>query len=188
LKRILLAFLLAAPPLASATRAEVAAELERVARVATAVIDGDECEKIMTKRALDKMFRLDPRDRFAGHDNYDVNDGPFIAVKKLLRRVATLAPFPVDCNLWMSFHERPELIQILIRQVNEMSQFWKWGDLYQPMPPEMQEVLRTGKPRTAAARGDYVSVLAPVFNSLGDPVAIVEVVTRLARDERGNVK
>ncbi|MBI3694454.1 MAG: hypothetical protein HY238_06405 [Acidobacteria bacterium] len=93
------------------------------ALAATAVIDGDQCEKIMTKRALDKMFRTDPRDRWAGHDNFDVNDAPYIAVKKLLRRISTLAPFPVDCNLWMSFRERPELVQILIRQVNEISQF-----------------------------------------------------------------
>ncbi len=181
MKTLLLAAALAAPG------AEVEAQLQQLARVATAVIDGDECEKIMTKRALDKMFRTDPRDRWAGHDNFDVNDAPYIAVKKLLRRVSTLAAFPVDCNLWMSFRERPELVQILIRQVNEISQFWKWGDLYQPMPPEMKEVLASGKPKTVA-RGDSVSVLTPVFNSLGDPVAIVEVATRLTRDERGNVK
>ena len=173
--------------LVPAARAEVEAELQQLARVATAVVDGDECERIMTKRALDKMFRTDPRDRWAGHDNFDVNDAPYIAVKKLLRRICTLAPFPVDCNLWMSFRERPELVQILIRQVNEISQFWKWGDLYQPMPPEMKEVLESGRPKLVT-RGDYVSVLAPVLNSLGDPVAIVEVATRLTRDERGNVK
>ncbi|HYM13299.1 MAG TPA: hypothetical protein VEU62_21350 [Bryobacterales bacterium] len=181
-------FLLAAVSLSAATRAQVEAELDRLAQVATAMVDGDECQRIMTPRALDKMFRTDPRDRWAGHDNFDVNDGPYIAVKKVLRRVSTLAPFPVDCNLWMGFRERPELVQILIRQVNEMSQFWKWGDLYQPMPPEMKEVLQTGKRKTVAMHGDYISVLTPVFNSLGDPVAIVEVVARLSRDERGNVK
>ena len=177
-----------AAALQGARRAEVEAELQQLARVATAVVDGDECEKIMTSRALEKMFRTDSRDRWAGHDNFDVNAAPYIAVKKLLRRVATLASLPVDCNLWMSFRERPELVQILIRQVNEISQFWRWGDLYQPMPPEMKEVLQTGKPKTVALHGDYVSVLTPVFNSLGETVAIVEVATRLARDERGNVK
>ena len=181
MKTLLLAAALATPS------AEVEAQLQQLARVATAVVDGDECEKIMTRRALEKMFRTDPRDRWAGHDNFDVNDGPYIAVKKLLRRISTLAPFSVDCNLWMSFRERPELVQILIRQVNEISQFWKWGDLYQPMPPEMKEVLVSGKPKLVA-RADYVSVLTPVFNSLGDAVAIVEVAARLIRDERGNVK
>ena len=155
----------------------VEGELERLARVATAVVDGDECEKIMTPRALEKMFRTDPRDRWAGHDNFDVNDKPYIAVKKLLRRVATLAPFPVDCNLWMSFRERPDLVQILIRQVNEISGFWKWGDLFQPMPPEMKDVVQTGKPKTVQ-RGEVVSVLTPVYNSLGDVVALVEVAAR----------
>ncbi len=152
-------------------------DLERLAQVATAVVDGDECEKIMTPRALDKMFRTDPRDRWAGHDNFDVNDKPYIAVKKLLRRVATLAPFPVDCNLWMSFRERPDLVQVLIRQVNEISGFWRWGDLYQPMPPEMKEVLETGQAKTVR-RGGVITVLTPVYNSLGDVVALVEVGAR----------
>ena len=165
---------------AAVAPAQIETELERLGRVATAVVDGDECEKIMTRRALQKMFQTDPRDRFAGHDNFDVNDAPFIAVKKLLRRIATLAPFPVDCNLWMSFRQRPDLVQILIRQVNEISQFWRWGDLYQPMPPQMKEVFATAKPITVAQRGDHVSVLAPVLNSLGDVVAIVEVAARRA--------
>ncbi|MBI3694453.1 MAG: hypothetical protein HY238_06400 [Acidobacteria bacterium] len=51
----------------------------------------------------------------------------------------------------------------------------------------MKEVLQSGKPKLVT-RGDSVSVLTPVFNSLGDTVAIVEVATRLTRDERGNVK
>ena len=182
--RLILAVVLAA----AAAPAQFEAELERLGRVATAVVDGDECERIMTRRALEKMFRADPSDRWAGHDNFDVNDGPFIAVKKLLRRIATLAPFPLDCNLWISFRERPDLVQILIRQVNEISQFWRWGNLYQPMPPEMKEVFATGKPKSVAQRGDHVSVLAPVFNSLGDVVAIVEVAARRGPDERGNVK
>jgi len=155
----------------------VEADLERLAQVATAVVDGDECERIMTPRALEKMFRTDPRDRWAGHDNFDVNDKPYIAVKKLLRRVATVAPFPVDCNLWMSFRERPDLVQVLIRQVNEISGFWKWGDLYQPMPAEMKEVFVTGKAKTVRRGGVGVGV-APVYNSLGDVVAVVEVAAR----------
>ena len=162
---------------AGAARAQVEVELARIARVATAVVDGDEVQKIMTARALEKMFRLDPRDRWAGHDNFDVNDQPYIAVKKLLRRVATLAPFPVDCNLWMGFREKPDLIQALIRQVNEISAFWRFGDLYQPVPPEMKEVLQTGQPRTVRQRG-VVSVLTPVYNSLGDVTALVEVAAR----------
>ncbi len=183
-----LVLLLAATPLVAATRAEVESQLNQLARVATAVVDGDECRRIMTPRALEKMFRQDPRDRWAGHDNFDVNDAPYIAIKKLLRRIATLAPFPVDCNLWMGFRERPDLVQILIRQVNEMSQFWKWGDLYQPLPPEMKEVLAAGKPKTVAAKDDYVSVLAPVLNSLGDPGAVVEVVPRPRREAEVKVK
>jgi len=159
---------------AGAALAQVETELERIARVATAVVDGDEAESIMTPRALEKMFREDPRDRFSGSDNFDVNDKPFIAVKKLLRRVATLAPFLADCNLWMGFRQHPELIQMLVRQVNEISAFWRFGEMHRPMPPEMKEVFTTGKPKTVR-RGGVVSVLTPVYNSLGDVVGLVEV-------------
>ena len=169
MKRLLVAALLA-----GVAPAQVETELERIARVVSAVVDGDECEKILTPRAREKMFRTDPRDRWAGHDNYDVNDGPYLAVKKLLRRIAKLAPFPVDCNLWMSFREKPDLVHVVIRQVNEISGFWKWGDLYQPLPPEMKQVLETGKPQTVR-RGRVVSVLTPVYNSLGDVAALVEL-------------
>ena len=34
-------------------------------------------------------------------DNYDVNDAAFIATKKTLIRLSTLASYPVDVNLWM---------------------------------------------------------------------------------------
>ena len=79
-------------------------------------------------------------------------------------------------------------MQILIRNANEISQFWKWGDLHQPAPSEMKEVLSTGKRRTVTQRSGFVSVLAPVSNSLGDVVGLVEVVTQLQHDPHGNVK
>ena len=77
---------------------------------------------------------------------------------------------------------------MVIRNRHEMSQFWKWGALSQPMFPEMQSVLDSGRRTTVEQKPGYVSVLAPVRNSLGEIVGLVEVVSQLAPNARENVK
>ena len=170
------------------TKETLARDLEEVARVASVMMDGDLCERIMTPRALEKMFAIDPNDRWAGSDNFDVNHEPFVQAKKTLIRLSRLMSYPVDCNLWMPFKQDPKKIQILIRNRHEMSQFWNWGVLFQDQTPEMAEVLATGKPQTIAQKGDFVSVLAPVYNSLGDRVGLVEIVSRLHLNPQEHVK
>ena len=170
------------------TKEALARDLEEVARVASVMIDGDVCERIMTVRALQKMFAIDPNDRWAGSDNFDVNHEAYVQTKKVLMRLAKLVPYPVDCNLWMPFKQDPKKIQILIRNRYEMSQFWTWGVLFQDQSPEMTEVLATRKPQTIVQKGDFVSVLTPVFNSLGDSVGLVEVVSRLLPNPQEHVK
>ncbi len=164
---------------AQPTKESLSRDLEEVARVARLMVDGDVCERIMTPRALEKMFANDPRDRWAGSDNFDVNHAPYVQIKKTLMRLARLLPYPVDCNLWMPFKDRPGKIQILVRNKHEMSQFWTWGVLFQEQTAEMAEVLASERPKTVAQKGDWVSVLTPVSNSLGDIVGLVEVVSRL---------
>jgi len=172
----------------SHTPEQMTRELEEVARVATVMVDGDACQRIMTERALKKMFVIDPKDQWAGSDNFDVNSEPFIQTKKTLMRLAKLRPYPIDCNLWMLFKEDPRKIQILIRNQYEMSQFWTWGVLYQEIPPEMAEVLSSKKPKTISGKSDLISVLTPVYNSLGDIVGLVEVVGRVRMNWQENVK
>jgi hypothetical protein len=170
------------------TKEMLARDLQEVARVATVMMDGDACERIMTPRALEKMFAVDPNDRWAGSDNFDVSHEPFVYIKKTLIRLARLLPYPADCNLWMPFKHDSKKIQILIRNRYEMSQFWAWGVLFQDQTPEMAEVLASGQPQTIAQKSDFVSVLTPVLNSLGDRVGLVEVVSRLQVDPQEHVK
>ena len=170
------------------TKETVARDLEELARIASVMVDGDVCQRIMTPRALQKMFAVDPNDRWAGSDNFDVNHEPYVQTKKVLIRLAKLVAYPVDCNLWMPFQQDPKKIQILIRNRHEMSQFWTWGVLFQDQTPEMTEVLATGKPKTIVQKGDFVSVLTPVIDSLGDRVGLVEVVTRLHLNPQEHVK
>ncbi len=149
-------------------------ELQEIARVATAMIDGDVCQHIVTQRALEHMLRSDPRDEWQAGDNYDVHAAPFIQTKKTLIRLATLAPYPVDVNLWMPV-PTTQNIQVVIRNKYDLSQFWN-GELNQAMPPQMREVLQTGKTLTVQKTPGMISVLAPVRNSLNEIVGLVEVV------------
>ncbi len=123
------------------------------------------------------MLQKDARDPWLAGDNFDVNDEPFIQTKKTLMRLARLCTVQCDVNLWMPVPSDPPRIQILIRNVYEMSQFWRWGDLYQEIPAMMKQVLQTGKRVTARDKPGMISVLAPVYDSLGDILAgLVEVV------------
>ncbi len=49
--------------------------------------------------------------------------------------------------------------------------------LVQDMPAEMKRVLETGRGETVMRKSGLISVLAPVKDSLGDTVALVEVVS-----------
>jgi hypothetical protein len=160
-------------------------DLHEIARVATIMIDGDVCQRIVTPRALAHMLHPDPRDEWQAGDNYDVNAGAFIQTKKTLIRLAMMASYPVDVNLWMPVPTTPN-IQLVIRNKYNLSQFWN-GELQQAMPPEMQEVLKTGNTLTTQKMPEMISVLAPVRNSLGQIVGLVEVVSSAAapqHDER----
>jgi len=162
--------------------------LNRVAQVATVMVDGDVCRRIQTPRSEGLLTRVDPRDPWAAADNYDVNHAEFIQVKKTLIRLSHLCPEACDVNLWMPVAAAPDRVQIMIRNVYEMSQFWNWGALHQPMPAEMKKVLDTGQRVTVRRRPGMVSVLAPVYDSLGDIIGLVEVVSQAGRNPRENVK
>jgi len=163
-------------------------ELEDVARVGSVMVDGDVCQKIVTEQAKGFLFATDSRDRFLAGDNYDVDDVAFNTVKKTLTRLSHLASFPADVNLWMPIEGHPGKIQLVIRNRNEMSQFWNWGELYGDMVPQMETVLKTGQRVTVKNKPGWISVLAPVYNSLGDVVGLIETVSQIKVDEHENVK
>lgn len=176
------------PPQAAPSRQRLSRDLEEVARVASVMVDGDLCQRIMTERAAARLTVVDPKNRWAASDDFDVNHENYIQVKKLLIRLSRLVPYPCDVNLWMPLEKSPGKIQILIRNANEMSQFWTWGALHQDTTPAMREVIESGQRRTVAETSGMVSVLAPVSNSLGEIVGLVEVVSRVSIDAHENVK
>jgi hypothetical protein len=166
----------------------LAAELDAVARTATVMVDGDVARRIPTARSAASLLTRHPRDPWAASDNYDVDHAAFIATKKTLIRLSRLCSAPCDVNLWMPVASNPPRVQIVIRNSLELSQFWTWGALHQEMFPEMKQVLDTGKRVTVRRRAAMVSVLAPVYDSLGDIAGLVEVVSQAKPDPQENVK
>ena len=164
------------------------ASIESIARTASVMVDGDVCERILTPRARQFLLRNPSRDQWAAADNYDVNEQAFTLTKKTLMRLALLVDYPVDVNLWMPLNQDGTLIHVVIRNRFEMSQFWTWGALSQPTPEPMRRVLENGLALSVQDKPGFVSVLAPVKNSIGDIVGLVEVVTRSTLDARENVK
>jgi hypothetical protein len=155
---------------------QVEQELDHIAHVAGVMLDGEACRRIVTPRALEFMFKIDPHDRFLAGDNYDVNDAEFNAVKKILIRLSRLAPYACDVNLWMPIPGHPDKVQVVIRNAHELSQFWVFGAIVQEMFPPMRTVLETGKRVPVKQRPGMISVLGPVFDSLGEVAGLVEVV------------
>ena len=101
--------------------------LDEVARIASVMVDGEECKRIPKKEVIHEMFHPDPRDKWSAADNYAVNHEPYIRVKKTLIRLSRLVNFPCDVNLWMPLPQDNK-IHVVIRNSNEMSQFSPWGD------------------------------------------------------------
>ena len=180
--------MLGIPKLSPDASVDMKRELDDVARVGSVVVDGDVCQKIVTQRAKEFLFAKDPRDEFLAGDNYDVDDVAFNTVKKTLARLSHLSSFPADVNLWMPIEGHSGKIQLVIRNKNEMSQFWNWGELYGDMVPQMGTALKTGQRVTVTSKPGWISVLAPVHNSLGDVVGLIEAVSRIKVDVHENVK
>jgi len=162
---------------AAAGQEKPADELDQVARVASVMVDGDVCRRIETPASQALSTKEDPNDPWRAADNYDVDHAAFIQTKKTLTRLGRLCNRACNVNLWMPPAANPAKIQLLVRNVHEQSQFWVFGALHQDTPPEMEKVLATGQRVRVSLKPGVVSVLAPVYDSLGDVVALVEVVS-----------
>ena len=66
------------------------------------MVDGEVVKDVVTERAQEKAFTVDPKDKWAASDNWDYNQEPFIQTKQALRAgVATWRAGQVGCKLYM---------------------------------------------------------------------------------------
>jgi hypothetical protein len=154
-------------------------QIKAIAELASAKLPGDECWKIVTDRSEKLMFMVDPRDQWAGSDNYDVNFEQFVPVKKALIRMARLATFPCDANLWMKSRNKPELVHMVVRQANGVSMWYDFGQMTIDPNPEMKKALAGETVIVNNGKNPgLLDVIAPVKNGKGEVVGFVEVCAR----------
>jgi hypothetical protein len=157
----------------------VRAELIRLAEIAAGLLDGDEIAHIIEPRAMHHIAHPDTKYRFLSADYYDVDHERFLRTKKLLLRIERLARVPVDGSIWVPVPDR-EAVTLAV-QNGTHHRYYEFGSAQMATPAEMREVFQTGRLVDAPSRpGDpLVTVLAPVRDSLGDVVAVVELTASL---------
>ena len=150
--------------------------LNELARVTTAMIDGEEVLRIPEEQTLHYIKNPDPNHRFLALDHFVVDHEPFLRVKKLLLRIQTLADFPCSTLLFLVVEGLGQAVTPLVQNGNH-SRYYEFGAGQTALAPEMKECLENGRIVEAPVehpRG-MLSVLAPVFDSMGDVVGLVEL-------------
>ncbi len=147
-----------------------------VARVASVMIDGDEASRIITDRAIHYIANPDPEHRFLSGDYYDVDHATFLRMKKTLLRLERLLDFPSSTALWLKIEGLDGYVTLAV-QNGSMHRYYRFGEEKIEIPPEMAACIETGQTTPAPLEhpSHTLTVLAPVFDSLGDVVGVVEL-------------
>ncbi|MBN1640750.1 MAG: hypothetical protein JXA09_05910 [Anaerolineae bacterium] len=149
--------------------------LTGVARVASAILDGDEARRIITPRAMAHIAHPDPEYRFLAGDYYDVDHETFLRTKKMLLRLARLLDYPCGTALWVPVAGLDGAMTLAV-QNGAIHRYYRFGALRIETPPEMCACMDSGEIVVAPMEHGCTTwtVLAPVFDSLGDVAAVAE--------------
>jgi hypothetical protein len=121
----------------------------------------------------------DPSHIFLSGDYYDVDHQTFLRFKRLLLRLERLAKVEVNSSLWVVIPGGEQVTVAVHNGVHH--RYYRFGQERLDTPAEMKEVLQTGQVRAAPPSSDQsnVTVLAPVFDSLGAVSAVLELTAPL---------
>jgi hypothetical protein len=150
--------------------------LSDAARVASVMIDGDEARRIITERAMHVLAHPDPEHRFLSGDHYDVDHDTFLRMKKTLLRLERLLDIPCSTALWVHIEGLERHVTLAV-QNGSTHRYYRFGSEKLQLPAEMAQCLKTGQTVVAPLEhpSQTITVLAPVFDSLGDVAGIVEL-------------
>ena len=153
--------------------------------MATAMMDGDLCRRIVTDKAIFALTHKDARDPWADADNYDVDAAAFLQVKKTMLRVQSVATKKTAMALWIQIPGRPAVSHVVIRLLPGLSAFYN-GEMTQPTPAPLSTVFSSGVQEEFQDKTGMQIVLAPVKDSLGHVAAVIEVVTQSDASDETN--
>jgi len=150
--------------------------LTEAARVASVMVDGDEASRIPTERALHYVANPDPNYRSLAGDYYDVDHLTFLRMKKLLLRIERLVDFTCNTSLWLKTAGKEGHMTLVLHNGN-VHRYYRFGASRIEVPDEMTRCMETGEVVAAPLyhESKTLTVLAPVTDSLGDVVGVVEL-------------
>jgi hypothetical protein len=153
--------------------------LSKAARVASVMIDGDEARRIIVERATYYLAHPHPEHRFLAGDYYDVDHDTFLRMKKTLLRLERLLGFAYSTALWVPVEGLVGYVTLAV-QNGSVHRYYRFGQEKLALPDEMAQCLKTGQAVVAPLEhpSQTITVLAPVFDSLGDVTGIVELTTQ----------
>jgi hypothetical protein len=148
--------------------------LREVGRIASVMVDGDEATRIIDEQAMQAIAPPDPDYPFMTGDHYRVNHAAFLRTKKTLLRLQRLTEIPCCTALWVPVSGQKGQITLAV-QNGSVHRYYTFGAQQVATPKEMDLCLTSGEPVVAPPdhASHTVTVLAPVFDSLGQAVGIV---------------
>jgi hypothetical protein len=147
----------------------IEARLRELARVSLAVLDIDAVRDCLRPES---RIEISPDD-FA----YDIDLAN--SAKRGLLRIERLSDLDPEAVIWRLRPDRPGMADVVLAGRSYTSQFSGWGKFPIPIPEAMQCAFN-GEP--AAARSDdgrFLSLFAPLRDSLDDIVAVLELCVSL---------
>jgi hypothetical protein len=150
-----------------------------VAEIAAGILDGEEVKRIVSEQAMHYIANPDPNFIYLSGDYFDVDQELFLRNKKLLLRLERLGKVTMNGALWVPVPGQ-EAVTLALHN-GPYHRYYNFGMERLASPPEMKEVLEAGKVVSVSPSGDknLATVLAPVRDSLGDVVGVVELTAPL---------
>jgi hypothetical protein len=139
------------------------------------LFEGEQAVRVFTPLAALSIAHPHPQHMLITGDYYDVDHAVFLSMKKTLLRLERLVDFPCNTTLWMRVAGAPEKITAAVHN-GRLHRYYRFGENGRIAEGELAECLATGRAVTAPLSGSdkYVTVLAPVRDSLGGVVGCVE--------------
>jgi hypothetical protein len=154
-------------PTGEARRPALEARLRELARVSLAILDADAVRDCLLPQS---RVEISP-------DDYEYDSDLCHAVRRGLLRIERLSDLDVETAVWRLRPDRPGEADLVLAGHAYTSQFSGWEKYTIPIPEAMARAF-DGEP-AAASSGDgrWLSLFAPLRDSLDDVVGVLELCT-----------
>jgi hypothetical protein len=166
-------------PLPATSIDGVASALAELARIASALIDGDEARRTITRRAYFYATDPYPQHIYMAGDQLDFDLARHDRLKKFLLRLETLAGVRCNAGVWVRMPGAEERVTVVCHN-GSLHRWYRFGESARPLEPEMRACAEAGAVVVArpTAATPLVTALGPIRDSLEDIVGFIELTAR----------